>query len=378
LWFSFDSDAGLLFRSEPIFQTNAETGVQTLVTRYETGPFSPRLYLYPHITGALQLGPIHIVPSVGIQESYYGEAQAMDPAFPGLYKFVGTNLVRSARDFSVDFILPSLERVFDKKTIFGDKLKHVIEPRATYRYVTGIGTDFNRFIRFDDKDILSDTNELEISLTNRLYAKRGDSVDEVLTWELLQKRYFDPTFGGALVPGVRNLFEATADITPYAFLVTPRTTSPVASLLRVGPVSGLGIQWQADYDPRVRSIVDSAVTIDYRWKKYVLYGSNYEVHLYNEGYQNTQLMPPANQFRFGAGLGDANRRGWNGRAEFLYDYRQGFTQYSQFQATYNTDCCGFSVQFRRFGIQNYTQWRFAFAVANLGSFGTLRKQERMF
>ena len=55
------------------------------------------------------------------------------------------------------------------------------------------------------------TNDLLLSLTNRIYAKRGDTVQEIFTWELMQKRYFDPTFGVALVPGQRNVFDATAD-----------------------------------------------------------------------------------------------------------------------------------------------------------------------
>src|SRR5207248_9367826 len=145
-----------------------------------------------------------------------------------------------------------------KKTIFGDKLKHVIEPRATYRYVTGIGEDYVRFIRFDETDIRSNTNELLLGLTNRIYARRRDSVQEIFTWELFQKRYFDPTFGGALVDGVRNVVASTADIAAYAFLVGPRSTSPVVSMFRANPIPGLGIQWQADYDHRTRGIVDSS------------------------------------------------------------------------------------------------------------------------
>jgi LPS-assembly protein len=48
--------------------------------------------------------------------------------------------------------------------------------------------------------------------------------------------------------------------------------------------------------------------------------------------------------------------------------------------TYNTDCCGFSVQYHRYniGTTDRSQLRIAFAVANIGSFGTLRKQDRMF
>ena len=49
------------------------------------------------------------------------------------------------------------------------------------------------------------------------------------------------------------------------------------------------------------------------------------------------------------------------------------------QVTYNTDCCGISVEYRRFniGTRDDTQYRIAFAVSNVGTFGTLKKQERI-
>ena len=52
----------------------------------------------------------------------------------------------------------------------------------------------------------------------------------------------------------------------------------------------------------------------------------------------------------------------------------------QSQFSYNTDCCGYSIQYRRFnvGTRDENQFRVAFAIANIGSFGTLRRQERMF
>ena len=195
LWFSFDSSAGLLSRSEPYFQTDSTTGQETVSDRFQTGNFMSRVNLAPHVTTAFHWGYFNLVPSLGFQETFYSEAQT---PYEDHYQVVGTNIVRSARDFSLDLIFPRLSRVFNKKTLFGDKLKHVIEPRATYHYVTGMGDDFNRFIRFDETDLLANTNEVEISLTNRIYAKRGDSVQEIFTWEVAQKRYFDPTFGGAL------------------------------------------------------------------------------------------------------------------------------------------------------------------------------------
>ena len=274
----------------------------------------------------------------------------------------------------MDFVFPTLARVFDKKTIFGDKLKHVIEPRATYRYVTGIGTNFNDFIRFDETDLLSNTNELELSLTNRIYAKRGNSVQEIFTWEIAQKRYFDPTFGGALVDGQRNIFDATADLTAYAFLVGPRSTSPVASTVRANPIGRLAIQWQADYDPRYHAIVDSSFSVDYGWQRYFISAGNNEVH------SNPLLTPNANQFRFRTGFGNGSRKGWNAAVDAVYDYRKSVIQYSTTQVTYNTDCCGLSFQYRRYniGIRDETQYRVAFTIANIGSFGTLRKQDRLF
>ena len=74
----------------------------------------------------------------------------------------GTNLNRGSREVYVDLIAPSLSRVFNKKTLLGDQLKHVIEPRASFRAVGGVA-DFEKLIRFDETELLSNTAEVEIS-----------------------------------------------------------------------------------------------------------------------------------------------------------------------------------------------------------------------
>jgi LPS-assembly protein len=366
LWFSFRSAAGLLYRAAPVF----EGGV--LTDTFQTGRFMNRLNFAPHLMTAIHLGDFHLVPGMGLRETYYGEGQSREA---DRYRLTGTNLVRSARDFTLDVVFPTLWRVFEKKTVFGDKLKHVIEPRATYRYVTGVGKDFERFIRFDDTDLLTDTNEVEISLTNRIFAKRGDAVDEIFLWQLGQKRFFDQTFGGALVEGRRNVFETSANFAAYSFLLGPRSASPVTSMMRISPIAGLGVVWQSDFDPRTRGIVDSAFTVDYRWREYTVSAGHNQVRT------NPLLTPSANQFRYQVQLGDANRRGWNVGASSVYDHKKKVIYHSTGQVTYNTDCCGMSVQFRRVnaGIrESKNEWRMAFSVANIGSFGTLRKQDRIF
>jgi LPS-assembly protein len=178
------------------------------------------------------------------------------------------------------------------------------------------------------------------------------------------------------------VFMATADLTAYAFLVGPRNYSPVVSTVRISPITGLAINWQTDYDPRTtylygikyHGIVDSSVSMDYHWKKYFVSLGNNEVHL------NPILTSPANQYRGRVGFGDPNHRGWNAGIDMVYDYRQGHLDYMTTQVTYNTDCCGFSVQYRRYnvGIRDESRWTIAFAIANVGTFGTLKKQDRLF
>jgi LPS-assembly protein len=403
LWFSFASSAGLLNRSEPLFNcdtTNCPSipsVSSALVERFQTSPLMDRLDFAPHLTSELRFGDFHIVPRFGLEETFYSQSQTpSDSATQALglptYQVIGTNLLRSSHDFSVDLIFPSLARVFPRKTIFGDKLKHVIEPRVTYNYVGGIGSDFSRFIPFDETEMLANTSELEWSLTNRIYAKHGDNVDEIFTWEVAQKRFFDPTFGGALVPGQANLFLSTTELTPYAFLTGPRTYSPIDSVIHTRPVGRLGIDWATDWDPLYGRFTNSTVSLDYRWSKYyVSFGRNFvnfgaNPLLYGA---NSVLSAPANQYRFGGGYGDPNHRGWNAGFTGIYDTIRGVLQYAISQVTYNTDCCGLSVQWRliNIGIQNgnvYTpqgnqnEFRVSFSVANLGSVGNLRRQDRLF
>ena len=95
---------------------------------------------------------------------------------------------------------------------------------------------------------------------------------------------------------------------------------------------------------------------------------------------NVPQTPAANQFHFRTGYGDANRRGINAGFDMVYDYLKAVVVYSTSQVTYNTDCCGISVQYRRYniGLRDENQVRIAFAIGNVGTLGTLRKQDRLF
>jgi LPS-assembly protein len=261
----------------------------------------------------------------------------------------------------------------------GDKFKHVIETRVTYTDVAGIN-NFGNIIRFDDTDILSDTNQVEFSVTNRLMTKdKNGTVTDFLTWQLAYERYFDPTFGGAIVPLQRNVVESELDLTGYGFLDGIRHSSPVVSILRLQ--SFVGLEWRADYDPLYHRIVNSSTSVD--WRRHQYFVSFGQTSLKTD----PVLAPPADQIRGTIGYGENNRRGWGGAIGAYYDLRTDILQYMLMQVTYNTDCCGFSVQYRRFNLsggipgnnaRDESMYRFSFAISNIGTFGSLPRQERMF
>jgi len=355
LWFSFDSSFGLVSRTQPLFQTRR---------------YVQRSDIHPRLTSKFYWRGFHFTPTLGARVTSYGQSRNETG------KLVGTNLHRGTREASLDIAPPALERIYDAPKWLGQKIKHVIEPRLSYRFVDGV-KDFARVIRFDDRDLVNNTNEAEISLANRVYAKDASGrVREVFTMEVWQRRYFDPEFGGALVPGRRNVLQSTIGLTPFAFADQARNYSPIATTFRVRPAWRYALEWRYDYDPLRGKVVNTSVNADFRlsniWS--VTVG-------HNAVRTPTVLSPKSNQLFTIARVGDFNRRGWNFAVSNIYDYRQAIFLYTAIQSTYNTDCCGFSAEWRRFAIgrtRNDNQIRVTLSIANVGSFGTLRPQERMF
>ncbi len=356
-WVSMESSAGLLRRSQPRFQTRH---------------FTERLDFQPRLMTALRWKGFTLLPGVSLRETYYGSR--MEEGRVG-----GANISRFGREFTLELVPPALARVGDGPRWLGDKVKHVIEPRAVFRHAAGY-RDFNRLIRFDEIELAANTTELEVSLANRLFVKRGEEVSELLSWDLWHARYFDPSFGGAVSAfdaagrPRRNVIASSIGLTAFSFLDGPRRYSPVVSALRIAPLAGFGVEWRSDYDPFRRRPVNSWLTGDWRRSIYSLgLGHN----LVRSG---PQLSASANEFRGRFALGGENRRGWSSAFDSVYDFRNGVMRHATAQITYNTDCCGFSVQYSRLGLtdRNDHVFRAAFMVANIGSFGTLRRQERLF
>jgi LPS-assembly protein len=137
-----------------------------------------------------------------------------------------------------------------------------------------------------------------------------------------------------------------------------------------------------DYDFRTGRLNASTALINYHFGQFTVGGGDAFLRLNGE---SSAALPEApedfHQFRVLFGYGYPNKRGFAGASSFGFDANQGFLQYGTIQTTYNWDCCGVSFEYRRFAlgsVRNENQFRFAFSLANVGAFGNLRRQERLF
>jgi LPS-assembly protein len=411
-FWSFDVSAAGLSRSEPGFHTSSLLG---------------RFDFNPEISLPLQVRGWALRPALTLHETYYTERFVNGNAVPD-----PTN--RQAVEGSVELRPPVLEKIFDKEFL-GKKWKHVIEPRIVYRYVTGVN-DFAQVLHFDEHDILSDTHEVQYGFVTRLYSKGatshiqecdvpmtglavgaaapeqtvpwqrlnnldtaacnpGPETKEVVSWEIMQKYFLDSTFGGALVPGQRNVFTTTEDLTGIAFATEPRHLSPLVSRLRVATSNRTNTEWDLDYDFQLNRVNANTLLVNYNVGSFTIGGGDAFLQIPqpattavtpSEGtcFASTATTQPVckfNQFRVALGYGGLARPGFSAASSFGFDAEARQLQFATAQATYNWNCCGVTMEYRRYAIANVRNenlFRFTFSLANIGSFGNLRRQERLY
>jgi LPS-assembly protein len=399
---SYDVAAEGLHRSEPGFVTRGLTG---------------RFDIDPELSMPLLFHGWSLRPDVDLRNTFY--TQELAPGPPPIAEQEAIN--RRAIDTSFEVRPPALTKTFDG-TLAGRKVKHVIEPRVTYRYTNGVD-NFQSIIRFDFRDILSDTNEVEYGLIQRLYLKREKDgcqreaaagstftrprgadctpagADDFLSWEVKQKYFLDPNFGGAILVNRRNVLTTTVDFAGIAFLTDPRRFAPIVSRLRVRTSSASSLDWELDYDTKKGRINSSTFYATMHFGAFFVEGSNAYLQVPDEQVvnQNGALLPPCipgrlhqppcvplkfNQSRALLGYGSPTKRGWSAAVNVGVDSEFNLLQYGAGQTAYNWDCCGLSFEYRRFFLpsaaRNENRFGFAFTLANIGSFGNLKRRERLF
>jgi LPS-assembly protein len=401
--YAYDVAGEGLSRHEPGFQTASLVG---------------RGDVHPSISMPNFLHGWTIRPELGADETVYSQRLLAASATNTLPRAIDETINRNVLHTSLEVRPPTLAKVFERKP-FGYVFKHTVEPYTVYRYQTGI-SNFSEIIRFDYRDILSDTNEIEYGVVNRLFAKKSKSsgkcflnphypqgssnfsdpawaqraeqqgycddtngaAKEVLSWELAQKYYFDPTFGGAVVNGARNVFDTSANFTGIAYIYGPRRFSPLISRLRFQN-NNSDLEWALDYDSVLQQLNASTISGGYRWKDWYVNGGQTYMNIPASLAAGGTVIPANtfNQFRFLLQYGNINRRGINAGGTVGYDYEAKATQYVGIQANYNWDCCGVTFEYRHWGLgavrtENY--YRFALSLANFGTFGNIRRQDRVY
>ncbi len=352
IYFGFHASADAIHRADP--NLNTPTAVQ-------------RAEFAPRVTLPLRWGPwLGVTPTFLVRTTRYG-SQLLSGTV------VGDSVRRTTAELTVDLRPPSLARIWERPAA---KWKHSIEPQVLYRYVNGVNR-FGRFIRVDEDDTLTDTNEFEYSFTQRLYRREGEGqASELLSWRVAQKYYFDPTFGGALVPGQRNVFQALNSITPFAFANAPRHFSPIVSDFRITPGGMYDAELRLDYDPVRGQLTTAGTLVKVRpYREFHVTLAHFALR------SDPVLQPRSNQIRALFGYGELNRRGWNAAFGFSYDIRQEFLQNQLIQVSYNGSCCGVAFEYRRLAlgpVRSENQFRVALIIANIGTFGNLRRQEKIF
>lgn len=392
----------------------AGEGVARNEIGFSTAPVVGRVDVAPHIAWPKVFDGWTFRPQIGARETYYGQRlETSSNAVIGTA--VSDPINRNVANASLEIRPPTLSRVFDRKP-FGRVWKHTIEPFAVYRYQTGID-DFSQIIRFDFRDILADTNEVEYGVINRLYAKKtkssaqcfqhpeyrgltenlsefadqtnnkpcsdkSDPATNVVTWEIAQKYFANTTFGGALVPGARNVFDTTVNFTGIAFLIDPRIFSPIISRLRVQS-GGADFQWALDYDPVLHQVNASTVFAGYRWGNWYLNGGQTYVNAPGEFTVVNGVTTPDvyNQFRIGAIYGGMTKTGLSAAATVGLSETAPVIQSATIQTNYNWDCCGVTFEYSRWAlgvIRDENAYRFSFSLTNVGTFGSIKKLQRLY
>jgi len=409
----FSRDSNLVYSYDAAIE-----GLNRSQIGFETAPIVPRLDAAPYIAWPKFFDGWTFRPQIGAEETWWGER--LEPgsmSSTSMGTAIHDAINRNVANASFDLRPPTLSRIFNRKP-FGRVLKHTIDSYATYRYQTGID-DFSQIIRFDYRDILADTNQIEYGVINRLYTKKTNisshcyqrqayasgsenptaaqkAAEEktckdtappsgnVVEWKLAQVYYANRTFGGALVPGQRNVFDSTVDFTGIAFLTEPRLFSPVISRLRIAS-GNTDFQWDVDYDPVLHQVNASTMFAGYRWGNWYLNGGQTYLNAPGEVeiVSNVPMQQVYNQWRVGGIYGGMAKMGFSAAVSVAMsaDPSPPLFQGAVIQTNYNWNCCGVAFQYQRYAlgtVRNENAYHFSLSLTNVGTFGSIKRLQRLY
>jgi LPS-assembly protein len=347
------------------FRTSME-GLSRMDSLLEAPGLSQRLDLYPRLALRLPtLKGFSLMPSVGVRETYYGAQRSLDSP-SGV---VNQALNRQYMDLNVELKMPVLERDFSSSPI--GSFRHSIEPFLTYRRIDGI-KDLNKTIRFDAEDVIANTNEVEYGIMNRFF--RSPKIysgtqpkSEFMSFGLVQKYYFDPSFGGAFQPGQSNAFYPLDTVTGFYPSGIIHPFSPISAMFQISPQGGTYSDIRADFDPVLMHWRNISISTSWQKGKFSMAGIYFGIRALEAG------MPSGNHIEGQITYG--SRLGFSTIFSAVYDIQTSQLLTSGTHLSYAWDCCGLGLDFNQFNLGFRTESRvsFTFALKGIGSFGNMTR-----
>jgi LPS-assembly protein len=399
LYFSFEGSTDGVSRKETVedlVQFVSDVGGNPIISP----SIVQRLDLHPRFELPLNFAGWTVTASGAGRVTFY--SNSLDPANRDV---LSRNVTRSYGEFELDVRPPALAKDF-KHGDGGFWFRHLIEPYVVYRKISGIN-NFDRIIRFDYIDAVADTNEIEFGIANRFFTRRStENVSDVrekeipegtrpilssqpyeaLTITIRGKYFFDPFFGGALIPGQRNQFYPLNTLTGFVYGGVPRRFSPINIDARYRPRRHLFADVRTDLDTRGGGLRSLSTTFGLNRTLIQVFQSFYYTRA-------IELVPALAKFADPRGLEAGTLRGsqWSpsvflgnhdrgffGGASFFFDFqkRPGPGDSSLISSTlthgHNWDCCAVTTQFMTFnvGLRKENRLVFSFRLNGIGSFGT--------
>jgi len=399
VYFSFEGAAEGVSRKETIedaVQFVTDVGGNPIITP----SIVQRLDLHPRFELPLSFRGWNLTASGAGRVTFY--SNSLDP---NTRDVLSRNVTRSYGEFEFDVRPPALAKDFHRGngSFF---FRHVIEPYLLYRRLAGIN-NFDRIIRFDYVDAIADTNEIEFGVANRFFTRRStENVSdataqvlktdreqsiasqpyEALTITVRAKYFFDPYFGGALVPGRRNQFYPLNTLSGFVYGGVPRRFSPVNVDARYRPRRTLFADFRSDLDTNGGGVRSISTTFGLTRSVVQIFQSFYYTRAIAligalskfadvRGFEAGTLR--GSQWGPSAFIGNRDR-GFFGGASFFFDFqkRPGRGDSSLISSTatigHSWDCCAVTAQFSSFnvGLRKENRVVFSFRLNGIGTFGT--------
>ncbi|HSW39990.1 MAG TPA: hypothetical protein VLL97_10910, partial [Acidobacteriota bacterium] len=185
--------------------------------------------------------------------------------------------------------------------------------------------------------------------------------------------YFDPTFGGAFIPGKTNTFHPLDGVTGFYHTGLPGRLSPLSAVVQFNPRPDIFNDLRIDYDTRLNRLRNTSLTTTWRLDSFNLSGTYFNIHQLEEG------LPTGEHLQGQIGYGSPTK-GLSLSMAASYNLRSGQWLNSSTRVQYAWECMGIGAGITQYalGLRRETRFSFSFTLKGIGNFGAMSRPESLF